>query len=240
MSGDKHELRRRLWQALRTAGAARFPGAAGRIPNFTGAEAAAERLAAEKRWKRARVVKCNPDLPQRPVRHRALKEGKRIYLAVPKLAESKPFLLLDPARLDERQLWPASSIQGAFELGRPVPLKRMERVDLIVTGCVGAAPDGARLGKGGGYSDLEYALLREASLAGPRTPIATTIHDVQLVADGEIPMAPHDISLDLIVTPSRTVHCARHHRRPRGIDWKRLEPERRAAIPVLARGRPKR
>jgi len=234
---EKRELRRARWDALRAAGAARFPGAAGRIPNFTGAEAAAELLARESVWQRASVLKCNPDLPQRPVRHRALKEGKRVYLAVPRLAEKKPFLLLDPGRLDEKDLWKASSIVGAFELGHPVTLKQLEPIDLIVTGCVAVASDGARLGKGGGYGDLEYALLRETRKIGPRTPIVTTVHPTQVLRKGRIPMGRHDVSLDLFATPKKVVRCPREYRRPKGILWNDLGPEERAAIPVLARGR---
>ena len=40
----KAALRQDVWTAMRAAKVARFPCAAGRIPNFTGAEAAAERL----------------------------------------------------------------------------------------------------------------------------------------------------------------------------------------------------
>lgn len=231
---DKKELRRRTWQALRAAGAARFPGAAGRIPNFTGAEAAAERLAREEAWQAARVVKCNPDLPQRPVRHRALLEGKRLYLAVPRLAEAKPFLRLDPASLPARELWRASSIAGAFELGTPVGLEQMEPIHLIVVGSVAASADGSRLGKGGGYADLEIALLREHGLVGPRTPVVTTIHRTQLVRSGTIPMEDHDVPLDLAVLPDRVVRCRRGPRKPTGVLWELLPAEKVAAIPVLA------
>jgi hypothetical protein len=45
---------------------ARFPGAAGRIPNFAGAEAAAERLRLTPEWQRATTVKANPDSAQMP------------------------------------------------------------------------------------------------------------------------------------------------------------------------------
>ncbi len=230
---DKRDLRRRTWQALRASGAARFPGAVGRIPNFTGAEAAAARLAREPAWKAARVLKCNPDLAQRPVRHRALLEGKRLYLAVPRLAEKRPFVRLDPARLEARELWRASSIAGAFELGTPVALDHLEPIHLIVTGSVAAAADGARLGKGGGFSDLEYALLRGRGLVGPRTPIATTIHRTQLLRRGAIPMEPHDVPLDLIALAERVVRC-RRRKRPEGVLWDLLSAEQRAAIPVLA------
>jgi 5-formyltetrahydrofolate cyclo-ligase len=44
----------------------------GKIPNFLGAEAAADQLAALPAWASAQVVKANPDKAQRPVRARAL------------------------------------------------------------------------------------------------------------------------------------------------------------------------
>jgi 5-formyltetrahydrofolate cyclo-ligase len=37
----KAALRQEMWSEMRAARVARFPGAAGRIPNFTGAEAGA-------------------------------------------------------------------------------------------------------------------------------------------------------------------------------------------------------
>ena len=33
---DKDEIRKDVWQSMRDAGVAAFPGAVGRIPNFTG------------------------------------------------------------------------------------------------------------------------------------------------------------------------------------------------------------
>jgi len=230
----KRALRKRCWLALRVAGAVRFPGVEGRIPNFVGAEEAARRLFESPRWKRARVIKCNPDSPQRPVRHRALVEGKRLYMAVPRLAdEHNCFIELDAAWLDETELWQASSISGCMTVGRGVTLAEMAPIDLIVTGCVGATREGARLGKGGGYSDLEYALLREAGLITARTPVATTLHPAQLVRKGGIPMLPHDQSLDLIATPAGLIDCPRTFERPRGILWESLDEERIAAIPAL-------
>jgi 5-formyltetrahydrofolate cyclo-ligase len=35
---------------------------------------------------------------------------------------------------------------------------------------------GARVGKGGGFSDLEFALLVEVGLIGKHTVLATTVH----------------------------------------------------------------
>jgi len=230
---DKPTLRQARWDALIAAGASRFPGAKGRIPNFSGAEAAAEILIASPLWTRARTLKINPDSPQRPVRYAALKQGKRLFLPAPRLADEHPFIELDPAQLPEGSAWQASSIKGAYALGRPVSLAAMPPLDLIVTGCVGATRAGARLGKGGGYSDLEYAMLRERGCVASDTPIATTLHPTQLIENGGIPVEPHDISLDLIATPSLLIETGRTIPRPAGILWHALPPEKRRAIPAL-------
>jgi 5-formyltetrahydrofolate cyclo-ligase len=234
----KDTLRRRCWAALREAGAARFPGVEGRIPNFVGAEDAAARLADHPIWRSARHLKCNPDSPHRPVRHRALRDGKVVFMAVPRLRDPRPFLRLDPARLDPSTLWRASSASGAAELGEPVGLDALPIIDLVITGCVGATAEGARLGKGGGYSDLEFALLREHGLVDGETPVWTTLHPSQLLRDGEVPMEAHDVSLDRIVLPDRAIDCPRPFARPTGIDPEILSAEKRAAIPALARRDP--
>jgi 5-formyltetrahydrofolate cyclo-ligase len=62
----------------------------GKIPNFLGAEAAADQLAALPAWETAQVIKANPDKAQRAVRARALTEGKVLYMAVPRLADELP------------------------------------------------------------------------------------------------------------------------------------------------------
>ena len=97
---------------------ARFPGVTGRIPNFAGAPATAARLASLAAWQAAGVVKANPDAPQLPVRAHALADGKLLYMAVPRLADEHPFILLDPERLS---LPPrrAASIAGEEVIGCP-------------------------------------------------------------------------------------------------------------------------
>src|SRR5262245_32346123 len=123
MSNDKQEIRERVWRALEKARGHRFAGTRGRIPNLVGAERAADRLCELDVWKRALVLKCNPDAPQRPVRLRALKEGKIVYMAVPRLRELECFIELDPSRLG-KNVTQASSIEGAFRFGRSVQIGR--------------------------------------------------------------------------------------------------------------------
>jgi 5-formyltetrahydrofolate cyclo-ligase len=225
-----------VWAAVRRSGAARFPGAEGRIPNFVGAEAAAELLRGRPEWQRAATLKANPDSPQLPVRQRALEDGKTVFMAVPRLAEARPFFLLDPGSLPVPPRR-AASITGASRYGRSADLEELEPVDLVVAGCVAVAPDGARLGKGGGFSDLEYALGRELGLIGPSTVTATTVHEVQVLDAGRIPVTSHDFRLDLIVTPERVIVCRHGGRRAHhpGLRWDELTEEKIEAVPVLAR-----
>ncbi|PSQ15107.1 5-formyltetrahydrofolate cyclo-ligase [Halobacteriales archaeon QS_8_69_26] len=230
---NKQDLRDRVWDDLEESGEARFPFPPhGRIPNFNGADGAADRLADAPEWNEADAVKANPDSPQRPVRRRALEAGKTVYMAVPRLADPDPFLELDPDRIDDYDH--ATTIGGSAELGGQVGPEAVEPIDLVVSGSVAVTEAGARVGKGEGYSDLEYATLRELGLVDADTAVATTVHDRQVV-DEEVPVEAHDVPMDLVVTPGRTIRTGASGGRPGGIDWDLLSEERREEIPVLDR-----
>jgi 5-formyltetrahydrofolate cyclo-ligase len=233
IEADKQEIREEVWAKLVAERAALFPGARGRIPNFKGAAAAADRLAETQEWKRARAIKCNPDAPQRPVRLRALREGKIVYMAVPRLREKKCFRELDPSRLRKSDLAQAATIGGATRFGRAVHPRELEHIDLIVAGSVAVDRAGARLGKGGGYSDLEYAIGRELGVIDGKTRTATTVHPLQ-VLDRDLPMTEHDFSLDVIATPDEVIRSPAGRRKtPRGILPAHLTAEIRRDVPIL-------
>jgi 5-formyltetrahydrofolate cyclo-ligase len=234
----KAQLRERIWADLDRPGIARFPKPANRIPNFVGAEAAARHLAGTDEWIEAATLKSNPDSPQWPVRQRALRDGKVVYMAVPRLAEADPFFLLDPEHLaDDART--ASSIKGAARSARTVGIDDLQPVDLVVTGCVGVDESGARLGKGGGFSDLELAVAAEAGLVDASTVVVTTVHERQVLAAGIVPTTDHDIHVDVIVTPGRVLRCPRPKEwRLPDLRWDELTDEKVASIPLLERMRP--
>ncbi|MFC4507548.1 MULTISPECIES: 5-formyltetrahydrofolate cyclo-ligase [Streptomyces] len=226
----KQLVRTQVWDALDAAGAVYDETAHGRIPNFRGSEAAAELLAELDAWRSAEVIKAVPDKAQLPVRARALAEGKLVYMAVPKLATAKPFYLLDPEALDVPFVDAASS-RVASEIAPTVEVDALRPVDVVVLGSVAVNRTGVRIGKGAGYSDIEFALLAEAGLVGPQTLVVTTVHRLQVV-DDPMPSSEHDVNVDLIVTPEEIISCSTPHR-PSGIIWDRLEPSKIAAIPAL-------
>lgn len=169
------------------------------------------------------------------MRAAALSQGKVVYVAVPRLAADLPFLSLDPDRLSVAPR-KAASIRGAASEGVPVGFDAMTPVDLIVCGSVAVNRKGVRIGKGGGYSDLEFALAGEAGVIGDWTTVATTVHALQ-VLDEDLPETPHDFRLDLIVTPDEVIRVEprRGLHGPPGILWDELDKTKIAAIPELVR-----
>jgi len=158
---SKEKIRQDVWHAMEREGVSRFPGAEGRIPNFAGAKAAAERLAKHPAWVAAEVMKVNPDSPQTHARRLALEAGKTLVMAVPRLRDEHPFRLLNPKLFNAEELREAATIKGALKYGRVIDLEEVPQLDFVLTGAVGVNLKGARIGKGGGFSDLEYGLLFE-------------------------------------------------------------------------------
>lgn len=226
----KAAVRDRVWRRLLAAGVVP-PDSYEKIPSFEGAEATAERLAEMDVWQHASTVKANPDYAQLPVRVHALGDGKLLYMAVPKMASLKPFFLLDPDAIDISPEQAAEK-KGAAQVGRRVGVEDMRLIDVVVCGSVAVNRAGARIGKGAGYSDLEVALLIEAGLVTEQTVIVAPVHAFQVVED-DIPETEHDFSVDYIITPTEVIACS-NRRRPRGIVWEDLTPEKIEAIPVLA------
>jgi len=227
---QKQAIREQVWRRLDAEGISTFPRPVrGRIPNVRDADAAAERLAQTPQWRAAQTVKVNPDAPQRGVRFRALRQGKVLLMPTPRLRQG--FLLLDPKRLAANQLFAASSIRGAMTLATPVTLDDLPTIDLLVFGSVAVTPGGDRVGKGEGYAELEFAVLRTLGRVPEDVIIASTVHDAQVV--DALPREPFDVTLDLICTPTRTIRVEKRGPRPEGILWDLLPAERRAEMPIL-------
>lgn len=229
---DKQALREEIWDELEKTGEARFPFPPhGRIPNFSGADDAADRLAATDEWTDADVLKANPDAPQLPVRRRALREGKVVYMAAPRLRDERPFRRLDPAEIDDTDA--AATVSKMDQYAEPVAPEEVPEIDLIVSGSVAVTEDGARVGKGEGYSDLEFAVLRELGAVGEWTTVVTSVHELQVVDTDRIDLEAHDVPMDLIATPDRVIRAETPFQRPEGIDRDALDAETVADIPVL-------
>ena len=102
-------------------------------------------------------------------------------------------------------LWEAG--QALVTLGRPPAqpdgeaqgAESLKEADLIVIPALAASVDGTRLGQGGGWYDR--ALMHRS----PDTPVVAAIFDDEVAEAGIIPAEPHDVPVDAIVTPTRTI-----------------------------------
>jgi 5-formyltetrahydrofolate cyclo-ligase len=231
---DKDVLRKEIWSYLEAHNIA-IDSPFSRIPNFLGAEMAAERLSRLPIWKNARVVKCNPDPPQIPVRLRALQDGKLLYAPVPELVKDFPFVELDPLDLQRRDI-PFENVapsEGFLQYGRRVNFNEMQPFDLVIVGCVAVTRKGGRTGKGGGFADLELGIFREMGLIAKTTPIVTTVHSSQVVDNDRISMVEHDSALDWIITPDEVIETSTLYPQPSGVYWEMIQPDQYRDIPFL-------
>ena len=144
-SGAKAAIRGRVWSELVEAQVNIGP-VFDRIPNFVGADVAAKRLSELDEWRRARVVKCNPDPPQIPVRLRALYDGKLLFSPVPYLSRDFPYLRIDPDKLAAKgvDFETAATAQGFMQHGEPIGFEDMPKLDFCVVGCVAVTRSGGR------------------------------------------------------------------------------------------------
>jgi 5-formyltetrahydrofolate cyclo-ligase len=205
------------------------------IPNFVGADTAAWHLAQTPEWKAARTVKTNPDAPQIPIRLRALYEGKIVYAPVPYLTKDFPYLRLDPVILTANSISfeLAATSQGFVTHGERIGFEEVEKLDFCVVGSVAVSRAGQRTGKGAGFADLETAIFRELGTITDRTPVVTTVHSSQLVADDDVVIEAHDSPLDMVATEKELIITGNRQARPAGVDWDRVRPDQFENIPFL-------
>ncbi|MCX8168718.1 MAG: 5-formyltetrahydrofolate cyclo-ligase [Candidatus Methanomethylicia archaeon] len=230
MNIEKQKIREEIWRKMEEKGIAVFPGAYGRIPNFVGAEEAAEKLAQLSIWKEANIIKVNPDSPQKPVRRNALNEGKILIMPTPRI--SSGFLMLDPRRIDKKNYDYACTIKGAFKYGVEIKPENLQKIDLVVVGSVAVNIFGDRIGKGEGYSEIEWGIVSEYGKVNDKTPIVTTVHDIQIV-DYKFKIDPYDVPVDIIITPTKIITTNRVREKPKGIYWELMDGEKIQKISLL-------
>jgi 5-formyltetrahydrofolate cyclo-ligase len=215
---SKEEIRARTWERLFDEKISQKPF--GRIPPFEGQNRAAERL---RRWPLYRETTCvmiPPDEALFQVRLNAMRDMKRLLMASPGLREG--FYELRSQTIPDGS-WPhAVRTTGMTRYGRKLPAetKALGRVDLLITGAVAVDERGGRVGKGHGYFDLEYGILRQLGCIAEETPVVGLVHDTQIIKN--VPIERGDVALDWIVTPDDIIQCAPGQPKPLGIPWERL------------------
>ncbi|KAL4440528.1 hypothetical protein ABPG75_003529 [Micractinium tetrahymenae] len=235
----KWAIRKQIWDLLEENDLADFPRPVHhRIPNFKGAAAAAAQLAGLPEFQAAQVIKVNPDTPQKQVRFAVLNGSKTLVTPQPRLRTGF-FSRLHRDGIPPEALLEACTSAGVVKYGQPLSLDDRLKVDLIVVGSVAVDPEtGCRLGKGEGFAELEYGILRWMGAIDDATPVVTAVRDEQLLPGGKIPaskMMPWDVPVDIICTPTQVIRVPRASQpaKPSGILWDKLSPQKLGQIKIL-------
>ncbi|CAJ1348251.1 unnamed protein product [Effrenium voratum] len=236
----KWDLRKQVWNYLEDNGLADFPRPVHhRIPNFQGSSKAGERLAELPEFTEAKVVKVNPDTPQKSVRLATLRSEKTLYVPQPRLRTGFFSRIKPGAVVPEKHSF-AATAGGMKQLAEPMDLEDRTKIDVVVIGSSAVNPvTGARVGKGEGFAELEYGIMRQLGMIEEDTPVITTVHDSQVIKDNFPPkgkgLMKHDVPVDIIVTPTQTIYVdkAKQPPKPKGIYWDLLSRQKLAEIRVL-------
>ena len=192
MYADRKTLvRREIWNLLEEKNLVDFPRPCyGRIPNFKKAGVAAEKILTLKEFSVSKCVFCTPDAVLRRVRQIVLEQGKTLAVALPHM---EAFVEID----ERKNVSEATRISGMRRYGSPLRTK----IDLFVQGSVAVDLYGNRLGKGKGYGDSEYFILKERGLMSENAKVATIVHHLQIVRDLRKLMSKRDVGIDYVITP---------------------------------------
>jgi 5-formyltetrahydrofolate cyclo-ligase len=98
--------------------------------------------------------------------------------------------------------------------GKEVSLDNLYiKVDLFVQGCVAVDKKGNRIGKGSGFGDREYKVLKEKGLITDETLYVVIAHPIQVFDDFSYVMDEHDVKIDLILTPKEIIWTEHYFKR---------------------------
>ncbi|NWZ83093.1 MTHSD protein, partial [Poecile atricapillus] len=234
---SKWDIREKVWEHLEASGLAEFPRPVrGRIPNFKGSLQACCSLRELDAFSRAREVKVDPDKPLEGARLAALQARKTLLVPTPRLRTGLFNRIVPPPGATKEILRRCATSQGVKDYSVPVGLDGKAQVDLVVVGSVAVSEKGWRIGKGEGYADMEYAMMVSMGAVQEDTPVVTIVHDCQVLDIAEEILDDHDLTVDYILTPTRTIQTNCKRPKPQGIMWHKassVSSEMLGKIPIL-------
>ena len=172
----------------------------GRVPNFIGAEKAAELLAEQPEFVQANVIFVSPDHVLRRVRELVLERRKVLAVLLPQrlIGRNKPALL----QITERKaIKAAADIDNFPRYGKPLS----SLVDLAVLSSVVVDRWGNRLTPSQEFGDREWQMLVDKGFVHEGTKIATIAHPLQFADDLIKWVVEKDVKAHLIVTPEEVI-----------------------------------
>ena len=212
-------------------------------PDFRDSSSAIDRLSELPCYKDAKTILVTPDNSLEELRYRALKDGKKLIVGTYRL--HRGFVLLDPARLDEKELRSASWLDGMerFGVGRSITLAQMQddhvSIDMCVLGALAFNTQGVVIWEGHGLFEVQWALLQDVKVMKQNVPVVAVAHGCQVVDEEELnlerikPEKQGEVQCDFVVTPDKVIGVRNAVKPTDGVSFEALDPAALQNIPPL-------
>ena len=233
---DKTDLRQQVWQELRKVAKpdSRFHWEFENfVPDFENSYKCVKSIREMNWYKNSKIIFLAPDNSLTEMRKRAIEDGKHLIVATHAIVRG--FRSIDASAVPQGCEAFAATLDGIESFGKPISLediKKLPGIDLLITGISLVTESGVRWGKGHGYFDLEWGIIRDLDVVNENTPIIAVGHDCQVVTTNLEPSEVDTIA-DAIITPSRVIRVDKKYPKPQGILWQYISPELMEQIPPV-------
>ncbi|KAL7302247.1 hypothetical protein TKK_0004918 [Trichogramma kaykai] len=233
----KQTFREKIWVHMaKEKLASPYRSLCNRIPCFLGSTDATKRLMELDEFKDAKLLMISPDKPQKSVILRSLLKEKEVLVPRPRLLSGLFLHVKNASGLPNEETKKAVTRHNIKQIETPVGYDAKDlKVDMVVLGSLCVNKSGCRIGDGEGFADLEYVILSKMKAVNEKTVVVTTVHDCQILDD--LPndlFGPHDVPVDIIVTPTQTIVVNPKSNKPTEIIWSMISKRRLESIPVLS------
>ncbi|MEM4566241.1 MAG: 5-formyltetrahydrofolate cyclo-ligase [Archaeoglobaceae archaeon] len=192
MFKNKEEVREFVWKKM--APFCSFPPPYGRIPNFRTAKKACEKIRELEEYQRAECIFSAPDSVLLRLREIVLEDGKTLLAVLPRMTG---FVVL------KEKVKP--TIEALKHAKRADLAKLKGKVGVFAQGCVAVDLNGNRIGKGSGFGDREYEILKKSGVLAENAIFVVVAHEIQVFSDLSYLMQEHDAKADVILTPEKII-----------------------------------
>ncbi|KAF3033153.1 hypothetical protein E8E12_003671 [Didymella heteroderae] len=212
-------------------------------PDFRGSEDAVKRVVELQCYKDAKTVLVTSDNSCEGLRHRALKDGKRIVIGTCRLRRG--FVVLDPKCIVESRLELAATLDGMEKpgIGRRLDLAQLRDegvdIDMCALGGLVFNEQGVVVWEGSALFEVQWALLQDLKVLSATVPVVAVAHDCQVVDEAQYRLdrikadKNGEVQCDFVVTPERVLEIKGAAKPSGGVDFNKVDPDALNNIPPL-------
>jgi 5-formyltetrahydrofolate cyclo-ligase len=212
-------------------------------PDFRGSDAAVDRVTGLLCYKSADTILVTCDNSLESLRLKALQDGKKLLVGTYRLRRG--FVLLDPARIDQKRFELAACQDGMEKpgIGRAVSIAQIRdeelRIDMCATGGLVFNEQGVVIWEGQSLFEVQWALLQDIKALGISARVVAVAHACQVIDEAQLGMQrtsaskSGEVQCDYVVTTDRVFEVEAAVKPTSGVDFGAVDPDALNNIPPL-------